>query len=205
MSERLDIHPVTPQPRLIERAAQRIEQGALAVLPSDAGYLLAWELDARDAEAQAVRIRALDTRHPFTLLCNSLSGVGRLAKLDDQAFRLIKALTPGPVTFILPAASELPRRLKQAKRQAVGVRIPDHTVLRALIDRIESPLLVTSLTIPGEDLDSHDPDAVAEHMMRHVDLMVDSGPCPIGPTTVIDCLGSTPTVTRQGFQPIDID
>lgn len=205
MSQRIEIHPTHPQPRLIEQATRALQQGKVLLLPSDAGYLLAWGLEARDAEARIIRLRALDIRHPFTLLCDSLSAVGSLAKLDNQSFRLVKSLIPGPCTFILPAAADLPRRLKQAKRRAVGIRVPDHPVLRAVIASYAEPVLATSLQLPDEELANHEADVVAERMMRHVDLMLDSGDCMPGPTTIIDCLGETPAVTREGFTPVSLD
>ena len=205
MSERLRVHPTHPQPRLLQQAADRIARGALAVVPTDAGYVLAWGIDAREAEERVQRLRRLDSKHPFTLLCSSISEIGSLAKLNDQAFRLIKSLVPGPCTFILPAASELPRRLKQSKRRAIGCRIPDHDVTRALLAVVGSPLLSTSLVLPDEDLENHDAESVAERMLRLVDLMLDAEDCPPGPTSVVDLTGDAPQVTRQGFRTLTLD
>ena len=205
MSIRLETHPVNPQSRYIAQAARAIADGALMVIPTDAGYSLTWGIDATAAEQRVQRLRALDMRHPFTLLCDTISQIGSLAKLDDQAFRIIKSLTPGPITFILPAGSELPRRLKQTKRRAIGCRIPDNAVTRALLETVGSPLLTTSLVLPDEPLDNHEADAVAERLLRHVDLMLDAGDCPPGPTSVLDLTGDAPTVTRQGFYPLELD
>jgi tRNA threonylcarbamoyl adenosine modification protein (Sua5/YciO/YrdC/YwlC family) len=205
MSQRLRVHDTHPQARLLQQAAERLARGELALLPTDAGYVLAWTLDARDAEERVQRLRRLDTRHPFTLLCNAISEIGSLAKMTDQAFRLIKALVPGPRTFILPAAAELPRRLKQSRRRTIGCRIPDNSVTRALLATLGTPLLSTSLVLPGEELDNHDAEAVAERMMRVVDLMLDAGDCPPGPTSVVDLSGDTPQVTRQGFVPLTLE
>lgn len=205
MSERLPIHPAHPAPRPLRIAAERLNAGALAVLPSDAGYLLAWTLEARQAEERAIRMRRLDTRHPFTVLCRGLSDVGNLARLDDQAFRLIKSLGPGPYTYILPPGAGLPKRLKQAKRRTIGCRIPQHAVLRALLEMIDAPLLSTSLSLPGEELDNHEAEAVAERMLRQVDLMLDADDCPPGPTNVIDLTGDAPQLTRPGWQPLQLD
>ena len=205
MSERLRVHPTHPQPRLLQQAADRIARGALAVVPTDAGYVLAWGIDAREAEERVQRLRRLDSKHPFTLLCSSISEIGSLAKLNDQAFRLIKSLVPGPCTFILPAASELPRRLKQSKRRAIGCRIPDHDVTRALLAVVGSPLLSTSLVLPDEDLENHDAESVAGRMLRQVDLMLDAEDCPPGPTSVVDLSGDAPQVTRQGFRTLTLD
>lgn len=205
MSVRLHVHPITPQQRLLQQAADRLGAGGLALLPTDAGYALAWAIDALDAEARVQRLRRLDSRHPFTLLCGRIGEIGSLAKLGDQAFRLIKSLVPGPYTFILPAANELPRRLKQSKRRAIGCRIPDHVVTRALLELVGAPLLSASLALPDEELDNHDADAVAARMMRTVDVMLDAGDCPPGPTSVVDLTDDVPQVTRQGFKPLSLD
>jgi tRNA threonylcarbamoyl adenosine modification protein (Sua5/YciO/YrdC/YwlC family) len=205
MTERMRVHPDHPAPRSLRLAAERLQGGALAVLPSDAGYLLAWCLESRDAEERAIRWRRLDTRHPFTVLCRGLSEVGSLGKLDDQAFRLVKKLIPGPYTFILPPGVELPKRLKQAKRKTIGCRVPDHSVTHALLDAIGAPLLSTSLGLPDEDLESHDAETVAEFMLHQVDLMLDSGDCPPGPTNVVDLTGDVPQVTRPGWRELQLD
>lgn len=206
MSERLDVHPTTPQSRLIDRAAGVLTGGGLVLCPTDAGYCLVWGLDARDAQERVLRLRALDTKHPFTVLCPSLSEAARLARLDDQvAFRLLRSLTPGPCTFILPASAELPRRLKQSKRRAVGIRIPDHPVALALLAAVREPLLTTTVALPDdEDLASHEANAVEDRLFRHVDAMLDAGDCEPGPTSVIDLTGATPQVTRQGYRPLDL-
>ena len=204
MGDRLEVHPVNPQARLIQRAVDTLERGGLVVAPSDAGYLFAWGIDAVKAEERVQKLRGLDTKHPFTLLCARLNEVGRLARLDDRSFRIVKPLVPGPYTFILPVSSELPRRFKQAKRKVIGCRIPDHPVLLALIELWGSPLLSTSLELPEESPDRQDAFEVAELTLRHVDVMLDSGDCPPGPTSVIDLSGDEPVVVREGVGPIDL-
>ena len=206
--ERLDIHPVSPQPRLLRHAADILDAGGLVLLPTDAGYAFAWKLESADAEARVLRLRQLDTRHPFTVLCPSLSEAGRLARLDDPAFRLMRSLTPGPCTFILPASAELPRRLKhlgRSKRRAIGIRLPDHGVARALLEAVGEPLLSATPHVPvEEDFEGHDAEAVADRLLRRVDAMVDAGDCEPGPTTVVDCTGDVPQVTREGHRPLPL-
>jgi tRNA threonylcarbamoyl adenosine modification protein (Sua5/YciO/YrdC/YwlC family) len=208
MPERFSVHPVTPQDRLIHKAAELLKHGGLALCPTDAGYALVWSLDSKAAEDRVLKLRQLDTRHPFTLLCRTLSEAGRLARLDDPAFRLLRSLTPGPCTFILPASAELPRRLKhlgRSKRRAIGIRLPDHVVARALLEAMGEPLLSTSLVLPDEDdLASHEVDVVAERCLRWVDVLVDAGDCEPGPTSVVDCTGDSPEIVRQGRQPVAI-
>jgi len=206
MPERLHVHPVSPQDRLIQKAADVLKDGGLALCPTDAGYAFVWSLNGTDAENRVLKLRQLDTRHPFTLLCRTLSEAGRLARLDDPAFRLLRSLTPGPCTFILPASAELPRRLKhlgRSKRRAIGIRMPDHVVARALLEAMGEPLLSTSLVLPDEDdLASHEVETVAERCLRWVDVLVDAEDCEPGPTSVVDCTGDSPEIVRQGHHPV---
>lgn len=205
MSARLQVHPVDPQPRLIARAAAALQAGGLALCPTDAGYALVWMLEARDAEERVRRMRALDTKHPFTVLCASLSDVGRMARLGDPAFRLMKSLTPGPCTFILTASSDLPRRLKLDKRRSIGVRRVEHPVAQALLLAVEQPLLSTTVALPdAEDLASHVADDVADRLLEQVDVMLDGGDCEPGPTSVVDATGSAPELLRQGYRPVTL-
>jgi tRNA threonylcarbamoyl adenosine modification protein (Sua5/YciO/YrdC/YwlC family) len=206
MPERLMVHPLNPQARLVEKAAAVLRAGGLALVPTDAGYALAWSLNGKDAEDRVLRLRELDSRHPFTLLCRQLSEAGRLARLDDQAFRLMRSKTPGPCTFILPASSDLPKRIKnvgRSKRRDIGIRLPDHVVVRALLDAMGEPLLSTSLLLPDEDHPvSHEAEGVAERWLRWADVMLDAEDCEPGPTSVVDCTGDEPVVVRQGFHPV---
>ncbi len=206
MSEHLPVHPVTPQARLVDKAVAILKRGGLALLPTDAGYALAWALDAKDAEDRVLRLRELDSRHPFTLLCRSVSEAGRLARLDDPAFRLLRSLTPGPCTFILPASPDLPRRLRnsgRSKRRDIGIRLPDQVVAKAVLEAMGEPLLSTSLLLPDEEHPvSHEAEGVAERWLRWADVMLDAGDCEPGPTSVVDCTGDEPVVLRQGFHPV---
>lgn len=200
------VHPVTPQQRLVDKAVAVIRDGGLALVPTDAGYSLAWGLESREAEARVQRLRELDSRHPFTLLCRQLSEAGRLARLDDPAFRLLRSLTPGPCTFILPASPDLPKRIKNAgrsKRRDIGIRLPDHVVTRMVLESAGEPLLSTSLVLPDEEHpNSHEADQVADRWLRWVDVMLDAEDCEPGPTSIVDCTGDEPEVIRQGFHPV---
>jgi len=206
MPERFEVHPVNPHERLIQKSAEILKAGGLVLCPTDAGYTMVWSLNGAEAEGRVQRLRQLDSKHPFTLLCRTLSEAGRLARLDDQAFRLLRSLTPGPCTFILPASPELPKRLKhsgRSKRRDIGIRLPDHVVVKALLEAMGEPLLSTSLVLPDEDdLASHDAESVAEHWLRWADAMLDAGDCEPGPTSVIDCTGDDIAVLRQGFHPV---
>jgi tRNA threonylcarbamoyl adenosine modification protein (Sua5/YciO/YrdC/YwlC family) len=208
MTIRHELHPVTPQERLLLKAVDVLRAGGLGLCPTDAGYTLVWALSGKTAEDRVLRLRQLDTRHPFTVLCRSLSEAGRLARLDDPAFRLMRSLTPGPCTFILPASAELPKRIKnsgRSKRRDIGIRLPDHVVTKALLETMGEPLLSTSLVFPDEDsLVGHEADSVAERILPWVDVMLDAGDCPPGPTSVIDCTGELPVVLRQGYRPVQI-
>jgi tRNA threonylcarbamoyl adenosine modification protein (Sua5/YciO/YrdC/YwlC family) len=206
MPDRLQVHPVNPQARLVEKAAAILRAGGLALVPTDAGYALAWSLNAKDAEDRVRRLRELDSRHPFTLLCRQLSEAGRLARIDDRAFRLMRSKTPGPCTFILPASSDLPKRIKnsgRSKRRDIGIRLPDHVVARALLEAMGEPLLSTSLVLPEDDSPaSHEAEEVAVRWLRWADVMLDAEDCEPGPTSVVDCTGDEPVVVRQGFHPV---
>ncbi len=210
---RLEVHPVNPQARMVERAAARLNAGGLGVCPTDAGYCLVWSLNGTDAEERVRQLRQLDSRHPFTLFCRSISDASRFARLDDSAFRLLRRLSPGPVTFILPASGQLPNRLKQgarSKRRDIGIRVPDHPAALALLEACGEVLLSTTLRSPGMDADEatfsgNESDEVADLWLHAVDVMLDAGHCPPGPTSIIDCTLPTPELVRQGFTPVDVD
>lgn len=210
---RLDVHPTHPQGRLVERAAELLARDGLAICPTDAGYALVWSLNGTGAEGRVRRLRQLDSHHPFTLLCRSISDASRFARLDDPAFRLLRRLSPGPVTFILPASGQLPNRLKQgarSKRRDIGIRIPGHPVTMALLDACGESLLSTTLRAPDMDADEapflgHEADEVAGLWLHAVDVMLDAGHCEPGPTSIVDATSPTPTLVRQGFHPLDLD
>lgn len=198
MTLRLHIHPDNPQPRLLAQAVAVLDKGGLIAYPTDSGYALGWRMSAQTAHERVMRLRKLDSRHNFTLICRHLSEVGAYARMHDAAFRLIRSLTPGPYTFLLPAAADVPRHLKQAKKRSVGIRIPDHRVALALVEASGEPLSSSSLILPDEDMAGWEVDDLYDHVSSAVDLFVDSGFCGNEPTTVIDLLDDTPRLVRQG-------
>lgn len=205
MPDRIRVHPDHPAPRPLMQAADRLRRGELGILPSDAGYLLAWTLDSRDAEDRAIRLRRLDKRHPFTLLCRSISEMGHLARLDDVAFRAVKSLTPGPRTFVLAPGAGLPKRLKQAKRRTVGCRIVDHRVTEGLLEALGGPLVSTTLQVPEFEVLNHEADDVADQLLRFVDFMLDAEDCLPGPTTVVDVSEGVVEVVREGWHKLPLE
>lgn len=198
MGIRLEIYPTHPQARLITQARELLRSGGLIAYPTDSGYALGWHLDSREAQERVIKLRGLDFKHNFTVMCRTLSEIGTHARMHDAAFRLIRSLTPGPYTFILPATAQLPRRLQQQKKRSVGVRIPDHMVALALVEKLGEPLLSSSLVLPGEDMSGWEVEDLYQRIYRDVDLFLDSGFCGNEPTTVIDLLGDNPQIMRQG-------
>lgn len=198
MTQRLEVHPDNPQQRLIAQAVKRLQDGGLIAYPTDSGYALGWRQAAQGAQERVVKLRGLDNRHNFTLICRHLSEVGTFARMHDAAFRLIRSLTPGPYTFLLPASANLPRHLKQAKKRSVGVRVPDHRVALALVEGLGEPLCSSSLILPDADMDGWEVDDLFDHVANDIDLFLDSGFCGNTPTTVIDLTDETPVLVRQG-------
>ena len=198
MSQFFQIHPDNPQPRLVSQAVDIIRNGGLAVYPTDSSYAIGCHLGDRDAMERIRRIRQLDARHHFTLVCRDLSEIATYAKVDNQAYRLLKSLTPGPYTFLLPATHEVPRRLQHAKRKTIGLRVPDHQVAQALLAELREPIMSSTLILPGADLPETDAEEIRDRLDKLVDLIIDGGNCGFEPTTVIDLAGGAPEVLRQG-------
>jgi tRNA threonylcarbamoyl adenosine modification protein (Sua5/YciO/YrdC/YwlC family) len=198
MSQFFEIHPDDPQPRLIKQAAQIIRDGGIVVVPTDSSYAIACHLDDKGALERIRRIRALDKKHNFTLLCRDLSEIATYARVDNPAYRLLKARTPGPYTFVLRATAIVPRRLQHPKRKTIGIRVPDHPVIAALLAELDQPLMSSTLLLPGKELPETDAWEIRERLEHQVDLVIDSGSCGVEPTTVIDLADAVPTVTRQG-------
>jgi tRNA threonylcarbamoyl adenosine modification protein (Sua5/YciO/YrdC/YwlC family) len=198
MARYIDVHPENPQPRLIRQVVDALCEDALVAYPTDSGYALGCRIGNRDGRDRILAIRGLDERHHFTLVCKDFSQLGQLVHIDNSAFRAIRASTPGPYTFILPATPEVPRRLLHPKKRTVGVRIPDNVVVHALLEELGEPILSSTLILPGEEEPRTSGWDVKEELDHQVDLVVEAGETPAEPTTVIDWSGDEPVVTREG-------
>ena len=198
MARYVDVHPVTPQPRLITQVVAALRDGALIAYPTDSMYALGVVMDNHDGAERIRRIRHLDDQHHFTLMCSDFAQLGQLVHLDNNEFRAIKAATPGPYTFILKATPEVPRRLAHAKKRSVGVRIPDHPVALAILRELGEPLLSSSLLMPGTEWPLTEGWQVKEELDDLVDVVVDGGDCGTTPTTVVDWTSGEPEVVRVG-------
>jgi len=203
MSERIEIHAHGVKPRQIEHVVGVLVRGGLIAYPTDSGYALGWRTDNRKARERVIRLRELDRRHHFTYCCRSLSDVGHLAKIGNQAHRLIRQLTPGPYTFILQATSRVPRSIRNQKQHTIGVRIPDHPFVQELLATLDEPLLSSSLILPDPAGDIMDSEDLYDEVYGQVDLFVDAGYCPLEPTTLLDLAGDQPQVLRHGRGAID--
>ncbi len=204
MSQFFQIHPVNPQLRLIRHAVEIIRDDGLVVYPTDSSYALGCHVGDKRGMDRIRRIRALDNRHNFTLVCRDLSEIAVYARVDNSAYRLMKSLTPGPYTFILRATHEVPRRLQNPKRKTIGIRIPDHAITQALLEELGEPLMSSTLILPGRDMPETDAVEIREQLERDVDLVVDGGHCGFDPTTVIDMTSGAPVVLREGCGPVDM-
>jgi len=194
----LDVHPDTPQPRLISQVVDSLRNDQLIAYPTDSGYALGSRIGNKDGRDRILRIRGLDDRHHFTLICKDFAQLGTMVHVDNSAFRAIKHATPGPYTFILPATPEVPRRLMHPKKKTVGVRIPEHAVVQALLEELGEPLLSSTLILPGET----EPEVfgwnVKEALDHQVDIVIEAGETPAEPTTVIDWSDGQPEIIREG-------
>ena len=198
MARYLDLHPDNPQPRTLQQIVAALREDQLIAYPTDSGYALGCQLGNRDGRDRILRIRGLDEKHHFTLVCKDFAQLGQLVKLDNSAFRAIKAATPGPYTFILPATQEVPRRLLHPKKRTVGVRIPDHPFVQALLDLLGEPLLTSTLILPGETEPRGQGWEIKEELDHQVDIVVEAGETRAEPTTVIDWSEGYPEVVRVG-------
>lgn len=198
MSQFFQIHPDNPQPRLIKQAAQIIRDGGVAALPTDSSYALVCPLDKKEAVDRVRRIRGVDDKHHLTLLCRDLGEISQYSRVDNRQYRLLKAATPGPYTFILEATKEVPRRLSHPSRKTIGLRVPEHPIVRALLEELGEPMLSTTLILPGEEDALTDADEVRSRLQKLVDLVIDGGGASRQMTTVVDLTGDSPLVLREG-------
>jgi tRNA threonylcarbamoyl adenosine modification protein (Sua5/YciO/YrdC/YwlC family) len=198
VAQYIEIHPVNPQPRLIRLAAEMVRAGGIIVYPTDSCYALGCHIGDKAAMDRMRVIRQVDEKHHFSLVCRDLSEVATYAKVDNVQYRLLKAATPGCYAFILEATREVPKRLQHPNRRTIGIRIPDHPVVRALLAELGEPLLSSTLTLPGEDVPLNDPDEFRERLDHQVDLILDSGSCGVEPTTIVNLTGPEPVITRVG-------
>lgn len=198
MSQFFQIHPVTPQKRLVKQAVEILNRGGVIVYPTDSAYAIGCHLGDKQAADRIKRIRQLDDRHNFTLVCRDLSDIGTYAKVDNTHYRLLKNFTPGPYTFILPATSEVPRRLLHPKRRSIGLRVPDNAIVQALLEELGEPIMSSTLILPGDEQPMTDPELVRDRLEHEVDLVIDGGFCGAEATTVVNMLDQIPDVTRVG-------
>jgi len=202
MSERININIQRVKPRQVDQVVGVLVRGGLIAYPTDSGYALGWRADNRAARDRVIRLRELNRKNHFTYCCRSLSDVGRLTKVSNAGHRMMRQLTPGPYTFVLPATSQVPRLARQ-QQTTIGVRIPDHPFVQALLDALDEPLLSSSLILPHQEEEILDSEDLFDAVYGQVDLFVDAGYCPLEPTTMLDLSGPHPVVLRQGAGVID--
>lgn len=198
MAQYFNIHPETPQARLIDQAVDIIRQGGLAIYPTDSCYAVGCHLGEKEAVDRIRQIRQLDKHHNMTLLCRDLSEIATYAKVSNSAYRLMKSLTPGPYTFLLRATKDVPRRLQHAKRKTIGLRVPENRIVQAILESLGEPMLSTSLILPQYELPLSEMDEIKQRLNEQVDAIIDGGACGLEPTTVIDLLEGEPVLLRQG-------
>lgn len=199
MSHLLQIHPANPQPRLIAQAVEQLRAGAVIVYPTDSSYALGCQLGDKAAAERIRHIRQTDRHHNFTLVCRDLAEIATYAKVDNPRYRLLKAATPGPFTFILQATHEVPRRLQHPRRKTIGIRVPDHIIVRALLAELGEPIMSSTLILPGDDWPLADAEEIEERLRHQVDLIIDGGSGQHEPTTVLDLTDAAPRLLRQGL------
>lgn len=198
MAQYFQIHPVDPQPRLIRQAVEIVRAGGVVAYPTDSSYALGCHIGDKSAMERIRRIRRVDDKHNFTLVCRDLSELALYAKVTNADYRLLRHATPGPFTFILPATKEVPRRLLHPRRKTIGLRVPEHAIVQALLAELGEPLMSSTLILPGEALPLSDPREIRERLERELDLVIDGGHCGLEPTTVVRLEGGAVTLVRRG-------
>ena len=198
MARLIEVHPDNPQPRRVAEIVEAIREGALVAYPTDSSYAFGCHIGDKRAMDRIRRIRRTDKNHNFTLVCSDLSEISTYARVDNWAYRMLKAMTPGPYTFILPATREVPKRLQHPKRRTIGLRVPDHALVRAVLDSLGEPIMSSTLLLPGDDLPLTDPHEIEERIGHEIDLIIDAGATGIEPTSVLDLSEGTVEVLRVG-------
>ena len=198
MAQYFQVHPDNPQPRLLKQAAALLQAGEVLAVPTDSSYALACRLDDKTAADRLRAIRGLDDKQLLSLICRDLSELASYARVDNTQFRLLKLGTPGPFTFILEASKEVPRRVSHPQRKTIGLRVPEHKALLELLELHGSPLLATTLILPGETDPLNDPEEIRDRLEHQVAGVIDAGACPSAPTTVVDLSSGTPELLRRG-------
>ncbi len=198
MTQRFEVHPQNPQPRLLKQAAAMLHAGGIVALPTDSSYALVCRLDDKAAAENLRRLRQVDDKHHLTLLCRDLSELANYARVDNRQYRLLKLGTPGPYTFILDATKEVPRRVSHPSRRTIGLRVPEHQVTQDLLALFGEPLLGTTLIAPGDTEPLNDADEILARFPKQLQAVVDAGACPMQPTTVVDLTGDETVVVREG-------
>ena len=198
LSQYFELHPQNPQPRLIRQAAQILRDGGLIAYPTDSCYALGCHIGDTAALERIRQLRDADRHHHFTLVCADLAEIGRYARVETWQFRLLKAATPGPFTFLLPATRQTPRRLQHSRRRTIGIRIPDHPVPHLLLAELGEPIMSSTLLLPGEAVPLTDGREIRRRLEHQIDAVLDAGNCGLEPTTVVDLAVSPPVILRQG-------
>ena len=198
MARIVELHPEDPQPHRVAEIVALIRQGGLIAYPTDSSYAFGCHIGDKPAMDRIHRIRKTDKKHNFTLVCSDLSEISLYARVDNWAYRLLKAMTPGPYTFILEATREVPKRLQNPKRRTIGLRVPDHPVVHSILDALGEPIMSSTLTLPGDDMPLTDIHEIDDRIGDKIEMIVDAGPTGIEPTSVIDLSSGSPEVLRVG-------
>lgn len=204
MSQFFQIHPETPQDRLIKQVVAAIQSGQVIIYPTDSGYAIGCGLGEKKALETIRLLRRLDEKHNFTLMCRDLSDISSYAKVENAQYRLLKMLTPGAFTFILQATKEVPKRLMHPKRKTIGIRVPDNPICQALLEALGEPLMSVSLIMPGDDMVMTDPYEIRDLLSNQVDMIIDGGFCGYEPTTVVELFDESPLVKRVGAGDVSV-
>ncbi len=198
MAELFEIHPRNPQPRLVRLVVDIIRDGGLVVYPTDSCYAIGCHIGDKRAMERIRRIRGADKHHHFTLVCSDLSEIATYARVGNSAYRLLKAHTPGPYTFVLKATGEVPKRLQNPKRRTIGIRVPDHPIPQLMLTLLGEPIMSSTLSLPGEEHPLSDPYEIRQRLDHLVDAIIDGGSCGLEPSTVVDLVDQVPVVIRHG-------